>query len=111
MTPVTDDVLKTAALTLGAVKSVTKVVLFGSRARGDHREDSDIDLLVVEDKTFGPKVSRRKEMTALSRRLSSLRAAIDVLVYSQKEYAYWCDSLNHVVGRASRVGRVLYERH
>ena len=55
MTPVTDDVLNKAAHTLGMVRGVTKVVLFGSRARGDYREDSDIDFLVVEDKTFGPK--------------------------------------------------------
>ena len=110
MTPVTDDVLNKAAHTLGKVRGVTKVVLFGSRARGDYREDSDIDFLVVEDKTFGPKVSRRKEMIALSRRLSSFRAVIDILVYSQEEYAYWRDSLNHIVGRASREGRVLYER-
>ncbi len=110
MTPVTDDVLKKAAHALGKVRSVTKVLLFGSRARGGAREDSDIDLLVVEDKTFGPKVSRRKEMLDLERRCSSIDAPIDILVYSQEEYAYWRDSLNHVVGRASREGRVLYER-
>ena len=26
-----------------------KVILFGSRARGDHRADSDIDLLIISD--------------------------------------------------------------
>ena len=28
------------------------VILFGSRARGDHRPDSDVDLLVVWDETL-----------------------------------------------------------
>jgi predicted nucleotidyltransferase len=111
MTPVTDEVLKKAAKTLGGVKAVTKVILFGSRARGDHRADSDIDLLVVEDRVFGPKVSRWGEITTLSRRLSSIKSPIDILVYSREEYEYWSDSLNHVVGRATREGRVLYERH
>ena len=29
-----------------------KVVLFGSRARGDHHPDSDIDLLIVEQSSL-----------------------------------------------------------
>jgi predicted nucleotidyltransferase len=29
--------------------SPDKVILFGSRARGDHRPDSDIDLLIIKD--------------------------------------------------------------
>jgi hypothetical protein len=31
----------------------TKILLFGSRARGDHLEESDIDLLVVSDTFAG----------------------------------------------------------
>ena len=34
----------------------------------------------------------------------------DILVYSRAEVEYWRDSLNHVVARALREGRVLYER-
>lgn len=32
---------------LGAKYDVRRLVLFGSRARGDHRDDSDADVLVV----------------------------------------------------------------
>jgi predicted nucleotidyltransferase len=110
MTPVTDDVLKKAAKTLSGVKAVTKVILFGSRARGDHRENSDIDLLVVEDRIFGPKVSRRGEMTALRRRLSSIKSPVDILVYSREEWEHWRHESSHVIGRASVEGKVLYER-
>ncbi len=28
--------------------NLKKIILYGSRARGDHREDSDIDLLIVK---------------------------------------------------------------
>jgi predicted nucleotidyltransferase len=71
MTPVTDEVLKKAALTLGKVRGVTKVYqreqilkslqkdqaalrrmgvrrigLFGSVVRGEAQEDSDLDFVV-----------------------------------------------------------------
>lgn len=34
-----------------AEDGITHVALFGSRARGDHRPDSDIDLLIEVDET------------------------------------------------------------
>ncbi|WP_462323154.1 nucleotidyltransferase domain-containing protein, partial [Halochromatium sp.] len=45
------------------------IILFGSRARGDARPDSDIDLLVIERKPFGPGRSRIKEAARLYRAL------------------------------------------
>ena len=41
------------------------IILFGSRARGDARPDSDVDLLVVETEPFSPQRSRRKEAARL----------------------------------------------
>jgi len=32
---------------------VEKIILFGSRARGDYREDSDWDILVIVHKRLG----------------------------------------------------------
>ncbi|MFA7239352.1 MAG: nucleotidyltransferase domain-containing protein [Sulfuricellaceae bacterium] len=48
------------------------IILFGSRARGDARPDSDIDLLVVEKKPFSPQRSRRKEAARLYMALRGL---------------------------------------
>ena len=41
------------------------IILFGSRARGDARPDSDVDLLIVETEPFSPQRSRRKEAARL----------------------------------------------
>ena len=41
------DAIKAAIKMLKSEFSVSKVILFGSKARGDHDEHSDIDLLVV----------------------------------------------------------------
>ncbi len=87
-----------------------QVMLFGSRARGEARADSDVDLIVVEAEPFGPSRSRHREMVRLYHALAGFRVGIDVLVYSRDDVAYWRDSLNHVLARALREGKVLYER-
>lgn len=86
------------------------IILFGSRARGDARADSDVDLLVVETEPFSPQRSRRKEAARLYMALRGLAVSKDILLYSRDEFEHWKNSPNHVVGRAHREGRVLHAR-
>jgi len=76
-----------------------RILLFGSWARGQANQDSDIDLLVVEREPFGPTRSRRQEAARIWRCLSEFRIPTDIL----KNSSY------HVVGRALKEGKVLYE--
>ncbi len=107
---VTDGVLD------GMVRAIVKtidpemIILFGSRARGDHRPDSDVDLIVVEAEPFGEDRSKHVECARVDEALSGQAVPVDVLVYSLADVEYWRDSLNHVLARALREGRVLYER-
>lgn len=87
-----------------------KVIVFGSRARGDSLPGSDVDLLIVESEPFDEKRSRKKEMTRLWRALASFPLSKDILVCSRDEVEYWRGSLNNVVSRALREGKVVYER-
>ncbi len=87
-----------------------QVILFGSHARGDASEDSDIDLIVVETEPFDQNRDRGAEAVRLWRALAGFSVSKDILVYSRDEVEYWRDSLNHVLARALREGRVLYER-
>lgn len=46
----TIDEIKKVVAKIAPEYKITKVTLFGSRARGDNRDDSDIDLIVEFDK-------------------------------------------------------------
>ncbi len=107
---VTDSLLSDMVRAIVTEVDPEQVILFGSRARGDAREDSDVDLLVIESTPFGNGRSRRQEAVRLWRAVSGLGVAKDILVYSRDEVEHWRDSLNHVLARALREGRVLYER-
>ena len=110
MTQITDSIIGQMVEALVEEADPEQVILFGSRARGDSREHSDVDLVVVEAEPFGPERSRHKEMLRLRRALRPFRVPVDVLVYSQEDVDYWRDSLNYVLARALREGRVMYER-
>lgn len=87
-----------------------RIILFGSRARGEARPDSDLDLLVVEGEPFSPQRSRQVELSRIRRALWRIPMPIDVLVYSWDEVEEWRDSPNHLIGRSMREGITLYER-
>ena len=108
--PVTDAVIAEMVATLVKEADPEQVILFGSRGRGDARTDSDVDLIVVEAEPFGPGRDRVKEMARLYKALAGFLVPADILVYSREDVEYWRDSLNHVLARALREGRVVYER-
>ena len=110
MTRVDDALLERMVQVIVDEVDPEQVILFGSRARGDARTDSDVDLVVVEASPFGPDRNRRAEAARLWRALSGFRVPKDILVFSRNEVDYWRDSLNHVLSRALREGKVLYER-
>ena len=86
------------------------IILFGSRARGDARADSDVDLLIVETEPFSPQRSRRKEAARLYIALKGLNISTDILLYSRDEFEQWKNSTSHVIGRAIREGKILHGR-
>jgi len=110
MIKVTDEIL--GQMTEAIVREVhpARVYLFGSRAKGQARDDSDVDLLVVEDQPFGLERSRLQELQRIRGALSSYFIPKDVLVFSADEFAQWRASPNHIVSECIREGRLLYAR-
>lgn len=87
-----------------------QIILFGSHARGDASADSDVDLVIVETDPFDENRDRRAEIVRLSWALAGFPVPKDILVYSRDEVEYWRDSINNVLARALREGKILYER-
>ena len=78
-----------------------RVILFGSRARGDARPESDVDLLVVLPEL----VDRRATTVAIRRLLAGAPVAKDVVVTTPEEIALWGDFVRSMLRPALREGR------
>ena len=87
-----------------------RIILFGSYARGDARPDSDLDLLVVERGPFDRDKTRCSKIRRLRRALWDFPIPMNILVYTENEVAEWQDSVNHVIARSLREGKILYKR-
>lgn len=94
-----------AAMLLAAAPPGSKVILFGSYARGEADDRSDLDFLVVEPGA----VPEFDEMVRLGNVLAPLGLAVDILVASEATFQYWIDTPNTVYCRAAKEGRV-YEK-
>lgn len=85
--------------------SPSRVVLFGSRARGNAHPDSDLDFLVVEEQV----ASKLDEMVRLRDSLAGIDVPVDIIVVSREEAEDRARRPGSVVGRALAEGRLLVE--
>ena len=83
-----------------------RIVLFGSRARGDYRPDSDLDLFVELETPLSPP----ERAIAISRAFGLHPWAMDVLVYTPEEVERLRDVVGTLLYTIEREGEVLYER-
>jgi len=83
-----------------------KIILFGSRARGDARPDSDFDLLVIKESNE----PRYRRSVPLYVALADLPAEVEVMVYTPEEVTDWSQVPQAFVTTAVREGTTIYER-
>jgi len=91
-----------------------KVILFGSYAKGNPTENSDLDVAVILDSddivgNFTEKMERRRSVTKAVREIN-YNIAMDIMVYSRAEIDYLKEKGNDFVNEIENTGRVLYER-
>src|SRR5207253_2327752 len=83
-----------------------RIVVFGSQARGDGQDGSDLDMLVVLPRTE----SKFRDAVAIRRILADLPIAKDIVVATPEELDHSADLRDSVVKTANAEGRVVYER-
>jgi|SRR5580658_972341 predicted nucleotidyltransferase len=85
----------------------SRILLFGSRARGDQDRHSDYDLLIITPETFTP-----QEKVLWSSRLDraivdAIRAPVDLLLNSEEEIRQKQELPGHIIRSVVREGIAL----
>lgn len=83
-----------------------KVILFGSRARSQDDEYSDIDLVIIKrtEEDFLDRLSK------VARLLSPLPESVDVLVYTPEEVNQMVEEGRDFILMVLEEGKVIYEK-
>ena len=99
------------ATEIGAVLSqlsrdpeVERMVLFGSRARGDARPGSDLDLLVILRGSLTRERELQWRQRARALLLPVLPVDLDLLISDEATVGHWGGSRWHVLGHIQREG-------
>ena len=86
-----------------------KIVLFGSYARGDFDEQSDIDILVISD--WENDLPRYRRGLDVRIKLSEVETPKDILFYTHADIERWSGVKHAFVNEVLREGEILYERY
>ena len=100
------DEIKSVAGRLAKSINAETVILFGSYARGEARENSDVDLLIVAD-SDQPRFKRSRTLYQL---IKPYPFAMDLLVYTPEEINAGRRSPLSFVSTVLQEGKVLYAR-
>lgn len=101
-----EEILGEAVARMVEAGDPIRIILFGSRARGDAHANSDYDFLVLEDSTL----PRYRRAAKYRRALTGLLSSKDILVWTPSEAAEWSAVPQALVTTAIKEGIKLYER-
>lgn len=102
-----ENLIKEIARRIVSVINPVKIILFGSYVYGKHKEDSDLDILVIIEDDKRP---RYKRVVPINLALSDIIYPIDVFVYTLREVEEWADVPQSFITTIINKGRVIYEK-
>jgi predicted nucleotidyltransferase len=102
---IAEGTIQLAVQLLAQAAPATRIILFGSYARGTPSDHSDLDFLVLKRVVQ----NRRAEIVRLLRVLEPHGIPADILVASEEVFDAWKDIPGTVLYEASTEGRVVYE--
>lgn len=102
---VDQETIEKAVEVLRQAANPRKIILFGSYARGDAGDDSDVDFLVVEEQVENVDA----EMVRLMDALGPLLIPAEVLVVAVTDFERWSRAPGSVFCEAAEEGKVVYD--
>jgi len=107
LSPAESGALKDITRLMPAVPGVLRVVFFGSRRRGDFRQDSDLDILVI----LKDLSSRDRTISVLHDLEMEYDVPISPVIYTEREYGINVKMKSGFFLNVEREGLVLYDAH
>ncbi len=104
--PLTDAELQAIIGRIVAKFNPRRIFVFGSYARGDWQEGSDLDLMVELETNLAPAARR----VALRELLWPPPCGIDLLAYTPEEVEHYKDTVGMTLRTILREGKVVYAR-
>ncbi len=95
------------ARAVGEAVRPDRVILFGSRARGDYRTNSDIDLLIITDSDSTDRREYQDTSVEAHRKVEEVYGVsigVDLVRLSERAFHEGRRARNHVAGQAVRDG-------
>lgn len=105
MKTISENLLKEITQRLVAELQPEKIILFGSHAWGQPKDDSDLDLLVIVTESNEPPTKRA---TRAHRSLIGMGVPKDILVYTRAEVERHSRVYASLISEVLERGRVLY---
>jgi len=103
---INESQIQQVAVQLGNAANALQVILFGSYARGEANDRSDVDLMVVAESDL----PRHRRAVNLYKHLRPYPFGMDIVVYTPEEIEDGKKSTLSFVSTVFREGKKLYER-
>jgi len=89
--------------------TINKIVIFGSYARREERQDSDIDIIIVSKDFRDKDIFERVKLTnGIHRELvKKIMKPLDIMYYSDIE---WNKSYSLIINTAKQEGEIIYSK-
>lgn len=101
----TEEIKEIIVSNILKISNPKKIILFGSYARGDANENSDVDIILIKEKIK----SRINEIHEVREYLEEIiDMSVDVLVVEEDNYNFYINECGSVYRYASQEGEVLY---
>jgi predicted nucleotidyltransferase len=104
--PITDELLRDIAERIVDALAPEQVILFGSYAEERATADSDLDLLVVTERSL----SREEQLTQVQDLFRDMLLPVQVITISQQTFEETRDVVGGIAYPASKYGRIIYEK-